>query len=174
MESENPIPTSSPTLLPYRDTKGIGAADFYFGINATFRFIREKTGREGLVRYWKDLGAGYFAPVSKIWAAGGLAAVAEYWTEFFAAEPEAKVTVDNHPDRVVVTVKQCPAIHHLRKEGREILSEFCEHCYWVSNSIGTGSGVAVRVKGGNGSCRQEFLNSALAPAQDLTEITRCS
>jgi hypothetical protein len=174
MESDSPIPTSQPALLPYRDTKDIGAADFYFGINATFRFIREKTGREGLVRYWRDLGAGYFAPVSRIWADGGLAAVAEYWKEFFAAEPEAQVEVDRDPDRVLVTVKQCPAIHHLRKEGREILSDFCEHCYWVSDSIAGSSGMAARVKGGNGSCRQEFLEAALAPPQDLNEITRCS
>jgi len=173
MEPEKSI-SPSPTLLPYRDTKEVGAADFYFGINSTFRFIRQKAGRQGLVRYWKDLGAGYFSPVARIWANGGLTAVAQYWKEFFEAEPEAEVTVDRRPDRVVVTVKQCPAIHHLKKEGREIVSEFCEHCYWVSDSIGCSSGIAARVKGGNGSCRQEFLCASIAPPQDLADIARCS
>ncbi len=34
--------------LPYRDSKATGAADFYFAINATFRFIRETLGTEAL------------------------------------------------------------------------------------------------------------------------------
>ena len=33
--------------LPYQDTKPQGAADFYFAINATFRFIHARLGRVG-------------------------------------------------------------------------------------------------------------------------------
>ena len=37
------IPESSP--LPFTDTKPTGAADFYFAINATFRFIQKRLGQ---------------------------------------------------------------------------------------------------------------------------------
>src|SRR4051794_41107839 len=106
--------------LPYRDTKPVGAADFYLAINATFRFILNKLGAEGLRRYWRDLGARYYEPVSQRWKAGGLPAVAEYWRAFFAAEPGADVAVEELENEVVLQVKTCPAIQHLRSHGREI------------------------------------------------------
>ena len=86
--------SSADPPLPYTDTKPVGAADFYAAINATFRFILERTGLEGLRRYWTELGRGYYAPVSERWRAGGLPAVAAHWRAFFAAEPAAKVAVE--------------------------------------------------------------------------------
>jgi len=38
--------------LAYTDSKPQGAADFYFAINATFRFIRRTLGEEALRAYW--------------------------------------------------------------------------------------------------------------------------
>ena len=61
---KHPIPmTPNPGPLPYTDTKPVGAADFYFAINATFRFVLGSFGMEGLRRYWTDLGTQYYAPV---------------------------------------------------------------------------------------------------------------
>jgi hypothetical protein len=56
--------------LPYTDTKPVGAADFYFAINATFRFILTRLGMEGLRRYWADMGASYYQPVTERWRHG--------------------------------------------------------------------------------------------------------
>ena len=50
-------------MLPYSDTKPVGAADFYFAINATFQFIRRSLGAAALEEYWSDLGRWYFRPV---------------------------------------------------------------------------------------------------------------
>jgi len=147
-------PDASP--LPYTDTKPVGAADFYFAINATFRFILNKLGSDGLRRYWTGLGSGYFAPVSTKWSAGGLPAVADYWRAFFAAEPGAEVEVHEGADAVTLDVKVCPAIKHLREHGREIVPCFCQHCYFVSQAIAAPAGLTVRVSGGNGSCTQRF------------------
>jgi len=43
------MPDSS--ALPYTAAKPVGAADFNFAINATFRFILRRFGREGLRRW---------------------------------------------------------------------------------------------------------------------------
>ena len=157
--------------LPYHDQKTQGAADFYFAINATFRFVQTRLGLEGLRRYWTELGKQYFAPVSQRWKAGGLAAVAEYWRAFFAAEPGAEVEVVESRESVLLEVKVCPAIHHLRRHGREIGPCFCQHCYFVSEAMASPAGLTVRVAGGNGSCRQTFSRrSAFAHEQDLAQI----
>jgi hypothetical protein len=124
-----------------------------------------------LRKYWGDLGARYFAPVASGWKAGGLAAVADYWRAFFAAEPGAEVDVQQTAGAVTLDVRVCPAIKHLRENGREIVPCFCQHCYFVNEAIAAPAGLTVRIAGGNGSCRQTFLplEAASAP-QDFTQI----
>ncbi len=161
--------------LPYIDNKPVGAADFYFAINATFRFILARSGMEGLRRYWTDLGTSYFSPVSVRWRSKGLSGIAEYWRAFFNAEPDSEVEVQQSDTSVTVHVKTCPAIRHLRQGNREIVPCFCQHCYFISEAIAAPAGFTVRIEGGNGSCTQTFerSSSAIAP-QDLLQIKEAS
>ena len=46
---------------------------------ATFRFIKQRHGMEGLRRYWQDIGREYYKPVSERWREKGMAGVVEYW-----------------------------------------------------------------------------------------------
>lgn len=157
--------------LPYTDTKPQGSADFYFATNATFRFLLHRLGADGWRRYLQELGRGYFAPVNRQWQQGGLTAVARYWRAFFAAEPGARVEVVEQPDRVEVRVLECPAIKHLRAGKREIVREFCQHCYHLGSARAEAAGLTMRLSGGNGSCRHTFaLPSAALPPQDLKQI----
>lgn len=163
------------SALPYRDTKPVGAPDFYLAINATFRFILGRLGMEGLRRYWRELGTRYYAPVSERWQAGGLPAVAAYWRAFFDAEPGANVSVTESGDEVRLDVKACPAIRHLRAQGREIIPCFCQHCHFVSDAIAGPAGLAVRVSGGNGSCVQRFIKrGAAVEPQRIEDILETS
>jgi hypothetical protein len=162
-------------LLPYRDTKPVGAADFYFAINATFRFLLARFGIEGLRAYWTELGEQYFAPVSAAWKRHGLHGVAVYWREFFAAEPGAEVTVAEEAEAVTLHVQVCPAIRHLRANQREITPCFCQHCWFVGEAMAKQAGLTLRVQGGNGSCRQTFTSAEaeIAPQRlaDIEEAT---
>lgn len=171
----NATASQSDSPLPYTDTKPVGHADFYFAINATFRFIKRRHGLEGLRRYWRDLGREYYKPVSERWRQRGLDGVAEYWTAFFKPEPAADVEVSRSADEVRLEVKVCPLIRHLREHGREIVPEFCQHCYFVSEAIAEPAGFAVRVCGGNGSCTQHFTqHHAALPPQSLEDIATAS
>lgn len=157
--------------LPYHDTKPQGAADFYYVTNATFRFLLRRLGEAGWRRYLTDLGRGYFEPVNRQWREGGLPAVAGYWRAFFAAEPGAKVEVVEHADRVEVHVTECPAIKHLRAGGREIVREYCQHCFHLGAARAEAAGLTMRLSGGNGSCRHTFaLPAAGGPPQNLHDI----
>lgn len=151
-------PSQHGSVLPYTDTKPVGAAGFYAAINATFRFIERRFGIEGLRQYWTDLGNQYYGPVAERWRIGGLPVVAEYWKAFFAAEPGAQTAVTASDDEVTVEVITCPAIKYLRDHGREIVPSFCQHCHFVSAAIGERAWIDVRISGGNGSCIQRFAN----------------
>jgi hypothetical protein len=164
---------SEPTSLPYTDTKAVGASDFYFAFNSTFRFIEQRLGIDGLRRYWQDLGSRYYAPVTERWKSGGLRAVAEHWRDFFKAEPGAEVDVQQTDTEVVLHVRTCPIIKHLRDNNREITPVFCQHCYFVSDAIAAPAGMSARVSGGNGCCTQRFCTTP-QPAQDLGDITSCA
>lgn len=162
-------PAASP--LPYTDTKPHGHADFYFATNATFRFILGRFGYEKLKQYWTDIGTSYYKPVSEKWKQGGLAAVADYWRAFFAAEPGADVEIIANAHEVKLEVRTCPLIKHLRDHQREIVPCICQHCYFVSEAIAAPSEMTVRVSGGNGCCTQRFvLSSRNEPAQQLSNI----
>ena len=163
-------PPGTPAL-PYTDTKPQGSADFYFATNATFRFILKRLGLAGWRLYLEQLGRGYFAPVNRQWQQGGLPAVANYWRAFFAAEPGAVVDVTETSDRVEVHVRECPAIKHLRAAGRDIVPEFCQHCYFLGAARAEEAGLTMRLCGGNGSCRHTFARSdAGLPPQDTGQI----
>lgn len=161
----------APTELPYLDTKAQGAADFYFAINATFRFLIERLGVDGWKRYLRELGQRYYQPVNVRWREGGLPAVARYWREFFAAEPGGEVEVEETPDRVVIHVRVCPALKHLRAGRREIVREYCQHCYWLGSARAEAAGLQMRLRGGDGSCAHTFAKAGagLAP-QVIGEI----
>lgn len=159
--------TPSSSALPYTDTKPQGSADFYYAINATFRFILGRLGYDGWKRYLEEMGRTYFAPVNQQWAREGLPAVARYWREFFAAEPGAVVDVVVKPDRVEVHVKECPAIKHLRAGQRSIVPEYCRHCQITGSARAEAAGLVMRLHGGNGSCCHTFARAdAGLPPQD--------
>lgn len=157
--------------LPYTDTKPQGSADFYFATNATFRFILQRLGSDGWRRYLGDLGRNYYAPANRQWRDGGLPAVARYWRAFFAAEPGSRVDVIEQPDRVEVIVHECPAIKHLRAGGRDIVREYCQHCFHLGTARADAAGFTMRLNGGNGACRHTFAPaSAGLPPQDMNDI----
>lgn len=161
--------------LPHTDTKPVGHADFYFAVNATFRFILMHHGKEMLRKYWHEIGTSYYKPVAARWREKGLAGVAEYWRAFFKAEPGAEVEVHASAEEVRLEVKTCPVIKHLREHKREIVPEFCQHCYFVNEAIAEPAGMTVRVCGGNGSCTQRFFKqTADAPPQNLEDIFTAS
>ncbi|MBP8256253.1 MAG: hypothetical protein KAX37_02930 [Opitutaceae bacterium] len=53
--------------LPYLDTKPVGAAGFYSGINSTFRYFIRRFDEKGWRRYLEELGQSCFAPVNGRW-----------------------------------------------------------------------------------------------------------
>ena len=142
--------------LPYSDTKPQGAADFYFAINTTFRFMLNHFGEAGFINWLAELGRDYFASVNVQWREGGLPAVAEYWRTFFAAEPGAEFSVSEKGGQVVIDVTRCPAITHLKAHRRDIVSGYCQHCAILGKARAEEAGLSMQVEGGNGSCIHRY------------------
>ncbi|MBI3921223.1 MAG: hypothetical protein HY318_07390 [Armatimonadetes bacterium] len=134
----------------------MAAPDFYYAVNATFRFLHETYGEEALIAYWEAMGEEHFAELSQRFQAGGLEAVEAYWRDFFAEEPGGEVEVNRTGSQVQIAVSHCPAIHHLRSNGRDIMPLYCRHCHHVSSVIARKAGLGFELEGGGGSCHQVF------------------
>lgn len=134
----------------------MSAPDFYFAINATFRHLHDRYGKEALIDYWRRLGQEYYRDRILRWREGGPQAIADDWQAYFAEEPQAEVRVSAGDDWAELDVATCPAIKHLRHERREIVPYFCEHCDHVCGSMAEQAGYQFARTGGMGSCRQRF------------------
>lgn len=160
-------PVLPSSTSPFFQSKGppVSAPDFYFAINAIFRHLHEQYGKDALIDYWRSLGQEYHRQRSDRWKQEGLSAMAADWQEYFAHEPGAEVEVVALADRVALEVRVCPAIKHLREQGREIVLYFCEHCDHVSGAMAEQAGFIFHRTGGMGSCRQQLVQQN-APMQE--------
>jgi hypothetical protein len=134
----------------------MSAGDFYYAINATFRFIHDTFGKDALINYWTSMAVEYHADVAARFRAGGLEEVRRYWADYFAHEPEGDVAVSLTGQGVEIHVADCPAIRWLKDSGRAIVPHYCEHCHYVSTAIADQAGMRFRLEGGGGSCHQVF------------------
>lgn len=139
----------------------MSAPDFYFAVNALFRYLHDTYGRAELERYWQDLGHEYYGPRTARWREGGPSAIALDWKDYFDHEPGAEVIVDHDDTSVDLTINTCPAIKHLRSHNREIVPYFCDHCDHVCGAVAQDAGYRFERTGGNGSCRQRFVQLAI-------------
>ena len=135
----------------------MSAPDFYFAVNAIFRHLHDRYGKEALVDYWRSLGREYYRRRSQCWKEGGPAAIAADWRAYFAQEPQAEVESVVQGDAVVLDVRVCPAIKHLRDHSRDIMPYFCEHCDHVCGAMAEEAGYDFERRGGMGACRQRFI-----------------
>lgn len=136
----------------------MSAPDFYFAVNAMFRYLNDRYGKEVLEDYWRSLGREYYALRTEKWREGGLDTVAEDWREYFSHEPGARVDVRKPDENTVeLDIRVCPAIKHLRDHQREIVPYFCEHCDHVCGAMAQSAGMRFERTGGMGSCNQRFV-----------------
>jgi hypothetical protein len=136
--------------------------DFYFTINATFYYFAEHWGEEGLVAYWQAMGREYLAPLRTQFQAGGLDAIARYWSDYFAEEPGGDAVVSQAgQDRVVLDVRDCPAIAWLMRSQEAATHPpphpmYCQHCLHINQAMMEATDYDFMLEGGGGTCRQTF------------------
>lgn len=135
----------------------MSAPDFYFAINAMFRHLHDREGKPALVRYWHKLGSDYYRARWETWKRGGAQAIADDWAAYFEHEPGAEVRTAFTADEAVLHVETCPAIKHLRANGRDIVPYFCEHCDHICGAMAEAAGFSFERTGGMGACTQRFV-----------------
>jgi hypothetical protein len=140
----------------------MSAPDFFFAVNAMFRHVHDRHGKDALVDYWRGMAREYYRPRCERWRQGGLSAIAADWQTYFEQEPQADVAVTETTTYVELNIRVCPAIKHLRDRGRDIVPYYCEHCDHTCGEMAGQSGFTFEREGGMGSCRQRFARGGAA------------
>ncbi len=130
---------------------------FYPAILATFRHIESNYGYDTLERYWREMAEEYYAPVIEKFKTGGLGAIARHWREYFDKEPKAQVDVIREQNRVIIDVKQCPAIYWLRHFKCDIPDWYYNHIPVMGTVLAERSGHKFEFESGDGKYKMIFI-----------------
>ncbi len=139
----------------------MSAPDFFFANNEMFRHLHDRYGKDVLIDYWQNLGRDHYRQRNARWREGGTQEVARDWREYFDNEPRADVEITHDDTSVDLDIRECPAIGHLKRSGRDIVPYYCEHCDHICGAQAEAAGYSFERTGGMGSCHQRFVKLAI-------------
>jgi len=99
-----------------------------------FKFIEEKEGREGVVKYWQHIRDEYVEPrLGKLAEEKGFAACWEYWSKSLNEEAaDFTMTYDDEAEEFAIDMRYCPS-RRLLNECKHIkpYHDYCGHCAFL-------------------------------------------
>jgi len=132
--------------------------DFHGALSCGIDYLHRHYGKKAVREYLDAFTSAYYMPLRKKIRKNGLKAVKAYFTRVFRDEGGVAV-FDQQKDSLVIDVKACPAICHMKSKGYPVSPLFCETTRIMNNAICRGTAVRarlVRFDTSNGTCRQIF------------------
>ncbi|HOD51572.1 MAG TPA: hypothetical protein PKY01_18170 [Candidatus Hydrogenedentes bacterium] len=131
--------------------------DFHGALSFGIQFLDEQYGMAGLEEFFTRAAKAVYAQLIKNLRERGLEALKEHWDTVFGLEDGDFET--RYEDGVLVLdVRTCPAVHHMRANNYRVADHFCEHTRIVNEAICAGAGYACSVEYDQeaGRCVQRF------------------
>lgn len=131
--------------------------DFHGAFSYGIQFVIENYGLDGLRAYLERLADTVYAPLVKALEVEGLVALRDHWDRIFALEG-GKYELREEGEALVLEVRECPAIAHMKQQGYAIDPHFCEHTRILNEAICSRAGYrsAVEYDQAAGRCVQRF------------------
>lgn len=114
--------------------------DFHNLMNMGIEYLREKFGEGPVREYLRQFASAYYAPLKASLKENGLAAVLEYYKKIYTAEEAIEnVEFALSNDELVIRVKQCPAVEHIRKSNIPVSPLYHELTKTVNETVCEGT-----------------------------------
>ncbi|MCX6376031.1 MAG: hypothetical protein NTU88_08395 [Armatimonadetes bacterium] len=135
--------------------------DFHGCLSFGLRFLEENFGPAELEEYLRRLARNVYAPLIESLRLRGLPALHDHWNSIMSLE-DADFDLRSTNDVLVLEVRKCPAIHHMKERGYKIAAHFCESTRIVNDEICRQAGYSASVEYDqeNGCCVQKFRKEA--------------
>ncbi len=134
--------------------------DFHGAANTTIDFIVERFGVAAMDEIFRKVGRDVYASIRNDLVAGDTRQLVRHWRHFFDREGgDYDIAVGD--DQIVLTVRRCPAWHHVKTLVGHVSPHFCDQTSVTNAAMAEGSPYAIDTEiTGEGSCRQVIRRRA--------------
>ena len=128
--------------------------DFHGATNTTIDYIVENYGPEAMQEIFFKVGHDVYKSIRENLQQGDKTELLQHWRHFFDREG-CDYTIEEDGETVTLTIKECPAVKHIRKLGLKLSPNFCDQTNYVNKGLCDRTGYTIdTVKTGEGSCIQ--------------------
>lgn len=146
-------------MLRYQET-GELHKDFHAAMNTTMEYVGRRYGRDALRKLFRTTAHQVYRSIYEKMQVGDLGELVEHWRYFMDREG-AEYSLEESNDMVVMKVRQCPAVAHLKKLGLQPSEFFCDQTILLNEAWCEGTPFeAVTEITGEGSCVQRIKRSS--------------
>ncbi len=134
--------------------------DFHGAANTTIDFIVDRFGIEAMHEIFRKVGEDVYQDLRRHLMAGDRDELVRHWRHFFDREAgDYDIAVSD--DEVVLTVRRCPAWHHVLEIAGSVSPHFCDQTIVTNAAMAEGTPFAIEtVVTGPGACRQVIRRRA--------------
>ena len=131
--------------------------DFHGALGYAIKYLDETLGEEATREYLTQVGKTYFAPLSERLRGQGLSALENHWRKTFGEEG-GRFDLRYEGDVLVLEVKECPAVAHMKAHNQFSTERFCETTVVVNETVCGAAGYECECTyvPGAGTCVQRF------------------
>ena len=112
--------------------------DFHGALSAGIDYLQEHYGADSVRDYLRKFAKTYYAPLIDKLGSEGLSALKEHFEKLYEIEG-GEVEIELSADELVVRVKSCPAVTHIRAIGLPVAELFEETTKTVNEALCEGS-----------------------------------
>jgi hypothetical protein len=131
--------------------------DFHGALCYSIKYLDDTHGEEATEEYLRQVARTYYAPLSAAIRKDGLQALEKHWRSIFELEG-GDVDIRWEDEVLLVEVRECPAVAHLKKRDMLFTTRFCQTTVVVNETVCQAGGVACSCdyEPGAGRCLQRF------------------
>lgn len=113
--------------------------DFHGALSCAFQFLEENYGKDALKKFLIRVAQNCYRDLISSINREGLPALERYWRKIFTLE-DGKFELRISEDSIILEVKECPALSHLKRTGYPIYKDFCSQTEIINSVIAKETG----------------------------------
>lgn len=132
--------------------------DFHGALSAGIEYLDRHYGEEAVRQYLRQFTSSFYSPLIKSLKERGLIALKEHFKKIYESE-RGKIEMILSKDELVLKVKVCPAVTHMRQHGYPVARLFYETTKTVNETLCEGTPFSTELLEYNeqtGCCIQRF------------------
>ncbi len=112
--------------------------DFHGALSAGIEYLDQHYGEEAVREYLRQFASSFYAPLVESVKKRGLVALKEHFEKVYQVEG-GSIQITFSEDELVLKVKACPAVTHMRKHGYPVARLFYETVRTVNETLCEGT-----------------------------------